>query len=200
MPKSKTCSKCKQTKPIGGFFKNKRLKDGHNNYCKTCQVAYLRDYHRRNPDKDKQYKKSWRAKNPDYGRLYYLSNQERLNKRNAEWRVKNPARKAELDRNYAIANREKRRRYAAEYARNHPEQQSRNRQMRRARLRNARIYRVTEKDIRRILHKDCVYCGQKGEQIDHVIPLSRGGSHSIGNLVSSCAKCNLTKNNKRVIS
>lgn len=199
MSESKTCSKCKQTKPIGDFFKNKRLKDGHNSYCKPCQVSYLRDYHKRNPDKDKNYKKTWRSKNPDYDRTYYLSNKERLNKLHAEWRVKNFARKAEMDRKYAIANRDKIRRYAAEYARNHPEQQSKQRHMRRARLRNARIYKVTERDIRRILLKDCVYCGKKGEQIDHVIPLSRGGNHSIGNLVSSCAKCNLTKNNKLVI-
>jgi 5-methylcytosine-specific restriction endonuclease McrA len=32
--------------------------------------------------------------------------------------------------------------------------------------------------------------------VDHVIPLSRGGSHCISNLVIACAKCNMQKNSK----
>jgi 5-methylcytosine-specific restriction endonuclease McrA len=31
---------------------------------------------------------------------------------------------------------------------------------------------------------------------DHVIPLSRGGSNDISNIVPSCSKCNLSKNDK----
>jgi 5-methylcytosine-specific restriction endonuclease McrA len=32
--------------------------------------------------------------------------------------------------------------------------------------------------------------------IDHFHPLSKGGKHSIDNLVASCAKCNLSKGSK----
>lgn len=32
--------------------------------------------------------------------------------------------------------------------------------------------------------------------IDHVIPLSKGGNHSCGNIVISCKHCNEMKNNK----
>ena len=33
-------------------------------------------------------------------------------------------------------------------------------------------------------------------QIDHVIPLSRGGKHSLGNLCASCVECNELKRDK----
>ncbi|TGB13887.1 HNH endonuclease [Streptomyces sp. MZ04] len=41
----------------------------------------------------------------------------------------------------------------------------------------------------------CAYCGIPGDlTVDHVIPISRGGRHAIGNLVPACLTCNLTKN------
>lgn len=40
----------------------------------------------------------------------------------------------------------------------------------------------------------CAYCSADGaEQIDHVQPVSRGGSDAIGNLVLACASCNKSK-------
>jgi len=38
----------------------------------------------------------------------------------------------------------------------------------------------------------CAYCGRKGGRLtrDHVVPLSRGGSDSIKNIVPACRKCN----------
>lgn len=44
----------------------------------------------------------------------------------------------------------------------------------------------------------CQYCGDlsPGGHIDHVIPLSRGGTDSIENLKWSCPTCNLSKGDK----
>lgn len=44
----------------------------------------------------------------------------------------------------------------------------------------------------------CVYCGQRGGYLecDHVIPISRGGSNDISNLVTACFTCNRSKRNK----
>ena len=43
----------------------------------------------------------------------------------------------------------------------------------------------------------CVYCAASLEldlaTIDHVYPLSKGGSHAHGNLVAACARCNRLK-------
>lgn len=44
----------------------------------------------------------------------------------------------------------------------------------------------------------CQYCGKKSPNltIDHVIPRSKAGKHSWGNLVTACAKCNNRKGNR----
>jgi hypothetical protein len=40
----------------------------------------------------------------------------------------------------------------------------------------------------------CAYCGATGElHIEHVVPISRGGPHSLGNIVPACPDCNLKK-------
>ena len=43
----------------------------------------------------------------------------------------------------------------------------------------------------------CFYCHRpvlKSElTIDHIIPLSKGGTHTMDNFVGSCAKCNVEK-------
>ena len=39
----------------------------------------------------------------------------------------------------------------------------------------------------------CQYCGAAAENIDHVIPRSRGGLHSWENVVASCRPCNARK-------
>lgn len=39
----------------------------------------------------------------------------------------------------------------------------------------------------------CQYCGSQAENIDHVIPRSRGGEHVWENVVASCRACNAKK-------
>lgn len=43
----------------------------------------------------------------------------------------------------------------------------------------------------------CAYCGGRDDlQPDHVVPLCRGGSNSITNVVPACAACNADKGSK----
>ena len=45
----------------------------------------------------------------------------------------------------------------------------------------------------------CVYCGDKGDTIDHVIARTKGGSDDESNLVCSCKRCNMQKNNRPLV-
>lgn len=48
----------------------------------------------------------------------------------------------------------------------------------------------------------CAYCEQKFDrgflQIDHIIPISKGGSNDTTNLVTACCKCNNEKSAKDI--
>lgn len=44
MPKDKTCSLCKETKPITEFYRAKSSKDLHTNWCKDCTCKKHREY------------------------------------------------------------------------------------------------------------------------------------------------------------
>jgi 5-methylcytosine-specific restriction endonuclease McrA len=42
----------------------------------------------------------------------------------------------------------------------------------------------------------CQYCDRAAENIDHVVPRSRGGTHSWDNVVASCRACNSRKEDR----
>ena len=42
----------------------------------------------------------------------------------------------------------------------------------------------------------CQYCGGAAENVDHVIPRSRGGGHVWENVVAACRRCNSRKENR----
>lgn len=41
--------------------------------------------------------------------------------------------------------------------------------------------------------RSCAYCGKRADTIDHVVPRSRGGTHSWDNCVAACRTCNSHK-------
>lgn len=53
----------------------------------------------------------------------------------------------------------------------------------------------------RVLERDsyeCAYCGEAANQVDHVIPRAKGGTHDLDNLVACCRRCNSLKGSKSV--
>jgi 5-methylcytosine-specific restriction endonuclease McrA len=64
-------------------------------------------------------------------------------------------------------------------------------------------YRATVPMTRRaIFARDggrCVYCAAPATSIDHVVPRSRGGTHSWDNVVSCCRRCNHAKADRALV-
>lgn len=52
---------------------------------------------------------------------------------------------------------------------------------------------ITRSGILRRDSRSCAYCRRAGDTIDHVVPRSRGGTHSWENCVACCARCNARK-------
>lgn len=63
-----------------------------------------------------------------------------------------------------------------------------------------RRVKFTRKNIYRRDNNTCQYCGRKLRtedlNLDHVVPLSRGGKNSWENVVCSCISCNMRKGNR----
>ncbi len=99
-------------------------------------------------------------------------------------------------------NLEKSREFHRKWSNKNPEKCSHDRNIRRARLRNATVgdtivIQKWEKSWRDKQKAKCFWCKEtfpsKYCVVDHVVSLSRGGEHSIGNLCISCRRCNSIK-------
>ncbi|MES5423718.1 HNH endonuclease [Lacticaseibacillus paracasei] len=65
---------------------------------------------------------------------------------------------------------------------------------------NVKMWKQVRK---RVFERDaytCVYCGRIGGklEIDHIIPISHGGTNEMANLATACRRCNRQKRDKSV--
>lgn len=166
---------------------------------------YRRVYYQANKERYKEQRRNYRLSNKDrlseyervrritrkvyrsaYGRVYYAANKDRLAPRNRAYYQANKERAAQRAREWRAANQE---RFRA------------NIRTRKARKRNAEG-RHTGKDIKqqyKAQRGKCYWCDCKvgnDYHVDHIIPLSRGGSNGPENIAIACAPCNLSKHNK----
>lgn len=228
MSEYKTCSQCKQFLPYDNFGKITKSSTGRRSACNKCRSIESKAYREKYPDKKKnadrlyrlnnldkvrQTKKIYRQKNAEYIALwqkaYREQNKKAIAEHKREWRRKNAdwadnaskkwqENNKELVKKYKQISRERHPERDKNYYLNNPAIIQSNRIKRRLRLSNAKKFKITNKDIKKIMNKPCIYCGAKAEHLDHVLPLAKGGLHSIGNLAASCAKCNLSKGAKFV--
>jgi len=141
---------------------------------KRLQIQH--DYHESHKQEESAYHKERRIKNPEHVRALARAAQQRHVDKDPD-----------VHQNYVNNWRNGNRAKMASYARK-----------RRASKENAPKNDLTNEQWAMILdhygHR-CVYCGRKMQRLsqDHILPLSRGGSHTLSNVVPACRKCNSKK-------
>ena len=117
-------------------------------------------------------------------RDWYLRNKERKKKAAQEWRDANRDKVAKASSAWTKANADKKLNHL---------------HARKARLKQNGVYQVSATELKRLYSSPCFYCGTSDKITqDHVIPIHRGGRHSIGNLVAACQSCNSSKQDKTI--
>lgn len=63
--REKYCSRCKETKPVGEFDRQRRSRDGLQPRCRACMKEVNRAWYERNKEKMSALSKAWAANNPE---------------------------------------------------------------------------------------------------------------------------------------
>lgn len=130
----------------------------------------------------------------------------RMVERAKRWALEHPERANENQRRWREENREK----CAEYTRRHRALHRERYRAQHVSTQHARRWRLVNqggdftgrhsKLVHAFWGSRCAYCGgavdpkRVGSSLDHVVPLSLGGSHTPGNVVACCKPCNDRKN------
>jgi len=217
----KRCSKCKQYKPLERFSKDKKRRDGLYCQCKDCVSTYAKQHRVLNRDRllkqQAAYREAHREKLNEYGRQYYATNRARENARGRRYRRNNADRVRQHDREryyatidyqrerskrYRESNPERQRERSKRAYEQHPERWRRYNHVRRTRIKgNGGYYTDLEwEGLKEQYNHTCLCCGQSEPNItltvDHVVPISMGGSNDISNIQPLCERCNKSKNNR----
>lgn len=128
--------------------------------------AAARAYYHAHKGQSSVTSRAWRTKHPDERRAYFLANKERRNAGHRDWSARNPERVRHVT--------------AARRAR---------------KTGNGGSHTLTEwLDKCALLGNVCFYCGEaRPLSRDHNIPLSRGGTDDISNILPACNLCNCRK-------
>lgn len=219
---TKTCRTCGKTKPLSAFPRRKGALDGCRNECRDCQKAYNADYYQHHSE-------VIRANSANYYREHqeeqaakqverYRRNRTAILARCAEYRASHSQEtKARSERYYREhrddiiakvmawqrAHRDHRREYVSRWRKTKVGRHSRiaSQHTRRAKLGGM----LSRKVVTQVIAASggiCPYCNEPIEDghIDHIVPVSFGGTNTMGNLAYVCARCNIEKSNMSLLT
>lgn len=190
----KQCTMCKCFLNIDNFrIKNNKFKTLFS-YCKTCEKEYSKFYREKNKEKLSILKSE-----------YYFKNKEDISLKQKQYKIENRERILCIKKISGAKYREKNKEKIATQRKIYSKTLSCN-----VSKKNYKHKRRTIENDGDLTHKElfllqknvnkCYWCSNKihGNKyhIDHYIPLSKGGEHTLSNLVISCPTCNLKKNAK----
>lgn len=178
----KRCRRCGRALPIIAFSKRSLKGNAHRNECRACKAAY-----------DRAYRDKYRQRLAKTARRYYENHREQCIARSIE-RIKKL--RAEHPDQVGVPQEAWRRRHLdryAEYART-----------RKARKLQSQIEKIDAASVFDLDGYRCQLCGRKTRpdynrdhplfpNLDHIIPLARGGGHVWKNLQCLCRECNFHK-------
>lgn len=218
IPQKQCTGPCKRELPATTEFFHCRANapDGLRSECKACRRESHAKYRAKNaerirkqkhdsywadPEKARAEKRADLRRHPNRYREYAASHAEQIAETKRAWRKANPekARKHKADsqkRNRKSANERTKR-----WAKRNPDKVLAGVHRRRARkLKNGGSYTQADIDLQLRSQKGrCWHCGKplsEDQTIDHLIPLSRGGSNAPRNIVITHLRCNLSKGAK----
>lgn len=191
----KRCASCGIEYPRTNehFYKDKCVSDGLSYSCKLCSKRRSLDYIARHQQEHRDYQRQYVKDCPDKIKA--------INEREKELRKTDPERIRARDRAKYHKNPKKATERTLRYQRNHPEVRSYHDRKKTAKRNNAEgTYTKTDIELLyRTQKAKCWHCGisiADKYHIDHLIPLSRGGTNWPNNLVLACPKCNMSKGSK----
>lgn len=160
----KKCHDCGRMLDVSEFIPRQKSRTTLTAACQTCRD---KNTARINPERNRAKVRAW---------LAIPGNKESASQRINAWHRAHPE--------------------SSTWRKKHPDLHRQSRRNAKARRKNALGYSTAEQVAARVAMwgGKCWMCGESWEQIDHVIPLSRGGTNWPANLRPACAECNNRKN------
>ena len=181
----KQCSEkagCGEIKSVEDFGLNKSKWDNRRSVCLICDRNHSKKYYKKSPEVAAAYYQEHREERNAYNRQHYLNNQNARQEYARTYRVE---RNQENPLYIRLQDGEKRARKAGVEWQN---------------ISSADLLSHWQQED--VTIDTCYYCKQTVNiddfHLDHGIPLSRGGSHSIDNLFPAHGSCNLSKKDRTV--
>ena len=175
--------------------------------CKICQKEYRKQYYLNNIEKEKEQTKQWRLDYPDYDKKWQQNNKEKVKIKSKKWQQNNSEKTKKLHKQWYLKNLEHYKKINKLWRKANPEKCLINIQKRRALKFKAYVSKVIPYEI---FYRDlfmCKLCNKPldmkakapeslSPSIDHIIPLSKGGTHEPANCQAAHLRCNISKGNR----